>query len=185
MFWTTPSETRNFLALDPYFGSKNRPGVKAAYRSAAYILRAALCDELDVDPAELEVVNLAPVGSFPKRVGRIILGDRNPNGAGYAVALSEKLQEIFEIIKESPPESTNWKWLSGLTNESHRSSCSTSCNDCIRYYTNQGEHGLMDWRLGLDLLRILANPTELLFADSVGSFDEAVQDLENMIIGRT
>ena len=74
---------------------------------------------------------------------------------------SEKLEEIFEIIKESPPESTNWKWLSGLTNESHRSSC-TSCNDCIRYYTNQGEHGLMDWRLGLDLLRILANPTELL-----------------------
>jgi len=139
-----------------------------------------LCDELDVDPVELEVVNLAPVGSFPNRIGRIILSDRNPNGAGYAVSLSEKLQEILEIVSGRITIPSKWKWLSFLTNESHQSNCNTSCNDCIRYYTNQGEHGLMDWRLGLDLLRILANPDELLYTDLQVSLDEALEQLEDL-----
>ena len=44
VFWTTPSETRNFLALDPYFGSKNRPGVKAAtaLQPTSYVLHYAM-----------------------------------------------------------------------------------------------------------------------------------------------
>ena len=166
VFWVHPDGGRQHLILDPYIGGSNRPGVRAAYRSAAYILRAAICDELDIDPVELEVVNLAPIGTNQNRVGRIILSDRDPNGAGFAVALSDNLQNILSVINGEEPEDRDWTWLRMLVSEEHQNSCQSSCTDCIRYYTNQNEHGLMDWRLGLDLLRVLANENENHFADS-------------------
>ena len=70
VYWVHPDGPREGLVLDPYLGGRARP--KAAYRSAAYILRAALCDELDVDPSELEIVNLAPIAVADQRLGRII-----------------------------------------------------------------------------------------------------------------
>ena len=30
----------------------------------------------------------------------------------------------------------------------------SSCYDCIRDYSNQNVHGLLDWRLGLDIARL-------------------------------
>ena len=80
VFWVHPMEGANTYS-GSLLGGSNRPGVRAAYRSAAYILGAAICDELDIDPVELEVVNLAPIGTNQNRVGRIILNDRNP-GSG-------------------------------------------------------------------------------------------------------
>jgi len=165
VFWVHPDGGRQHLTLDPYIGGSNRPGVRAAYRSAAYILRAAICDELDIDPVELEVVNLAPIGTNQDRVGRIILSDRDPNGAGFAVSLNDNLQDIFSVIIGEEPENGQWTWLRMLVSEEHQNSCQSSCTDCIRYYSNQNEHGLMDWRLGLDLLRVLANENENHFAN--------------------
>ena len=34
------------------------------------------------------------------------------------------------------------------------SNCTSSCYDCIRDYSNQQEHPILDWRLGLDLAKI-------------------------------
>ena len=165
VFWVHPDGGRQHLILDPYIGGSNRPGVRAAYRSAAYILRAAICDELDIDPVELEVVNLAPIGTNQNRVGRIILSDKDPNGAGFAVSLNDNLQNIFSVVNGEDPEYGDWTWLRMLVSDEHQNSCQSSCTDCIRYYSNQNEHGLMDWRLGLDLLRVLANEDENHFAD--------------------
>ena len=165
VFWVHPDGGRQHLILDPYIGGSNRPGVRAAYRSAAYILRAAICDELDIDPVELEVVNLAPIGTNQNRVGRIILSDRNPNGSGFAVSLNDNLQNILSVVNGEEPEDGDWTWLRNLVSEEHQNSCQSSCTDCIRYYSNQNEHGLMDWRLGLDLLRVLANENENHFAN--------------------
>ena len=44
-----------------------------------------------------------------------------------------------------------------LLNSQHRDSCLSSCYDCIRDYSNQQNHALLDWRLGLDLARLSAN----------------------------
>ena len=62
--------------------------------------------------------------------------------------------------------------------DGHRRTCSTSCTDCIRYYSNQGEHGLMDWRLGLDLLRVLADPEEVLLGDEEDDLSARIAGLD-------
>ena len=41
-----------------------------------------------------------------------------------------------------------------LVSEEHASECASSCYDCIRDYSNQSVHSLLDWRLGLDLARL-------------------------------
>ena len=39
----------------------------------------------------------------------------------------------------------------------HMRRCETSCPDCLRHYRNMPYHGLLDWRLGLAVVRILAD----------------------------
>ena len=41
-----------------------------------------------------------------------------------------------------------------LTMPEHKSGCTSSCYDCIRDYSNQDVHGILDWRLGLDIARL-------------------------------
>ena len=41
----------------------------------------------------------------------------------------------------------------------------TACYDCMLNYRNMRYHGLLDWRLGLSLLRVLADPTYQAGAD--------------------
>jgi len=45
----------------------------------------------------------------------------------------------------------------GLTAPKHREGCDSSCPDCLRHYRNMSYHGLLDWRLGLSLLRVFAD----------------------------
>ena len=187
VFWLHPEDTHDFLSIDPWRNQRNRPGIKASYRSAAYILRGALSFELDVDPAELEVVNLAPVGSNDKRVGRIILCDKDANGAGFAISLEQNLESILDKViginhrgmRRGFGVNGEWKFISYITSEEHRNDCDSSCTRCIRYYSNQGEHGLMDWRLGLDLLRLLRNPEDDFFATCKGNLSETLDELES------
>ena len=40
----------------------------------------------------------------------------------------------------------------------HSHECISSCYDCIRDYSNQQYHNLLDWRLGLDIARLADNP---------------------------
>ena len=179
VFWVHPSNSlkSQYLMIDPYYFSHKRPGVKAAYISAAYLLRSAICHKLDVDPDELEVVNLAPVGVFPERVGRIILSDKDANGAGFSVSLDNNFESIINFIGGISEDSEEWGWLSNVIGKTHRNSCTTSCTECIRYYSNQGLHGLMDWRLGLDILRMCRNPEDNFFAECVDSLEKTLEDL--------
>jgi DEAD/DEAH box helicase domain-containing protein len=45
-----------------------------------------------------------------------------------------------------------------LTSKKHGDVCDHACPDCIRSYRNMSFHGLLDWRLGLSMLRVMANP---------------------------
>jgi len=57
-----------------------------------------------------------------------------------------------QIVSLSPPPDS---FPGFLISEQHRS-CESSCYDCLRQYRNMSYHGLLDWRLGLSLLRIFA-----------------------------
>jgi len=43
------------------------------------------------------------------------------------------------------------------TREQHVQDCSASCNRCLREFNNQSYHGLLDWRLALDMARLAAD----------------------------
>jgi hypothetical protein len=64
------------------------------------------------------------------------------------------LDELFNPDADEP-DIGPFGWIEDLLSENHRDNCQASCTSCIRYYSNMREHGLMDWRLGLSLLRLL------------------------------
>ncbi|HEY9692455.1 MAG TPA: DEAD/DEAH box helicase [Oculatellaceae cyanobacterium] len=140
------------LCLDPV-----APGsaVKAAYYSAAFILRAVAAQELDIDPEELDVSGLRQVelDGTGEKVGEIVISDRLANGSGFAYWLANHWQEIL-IDKILNSGNT---FASAIMSQQHRDKCDSSCYDCLQQYRNMNYHGLLDWRLGLSLLRGLAS----------------------------
>lgn len=146
-----PSHVREGLCLDPLFSSG---GVKAAYYSAAFIVRTVAAEELDTDPEEFDVSNVRqidlPDGS---KAGEIVLNDHLPNGAGFVAWISTHWPGLLDVaIATDRPANT---FIGALTSRAHRSACDSSGYDCLRQYRNMSYHGLLDWRLGLSLLRAL------------------------------
>lgn len=45
------------------------------------------------------------------------------------------------------------KWMS----DKHQGDCDTSCNLCLRDFHNQVYHGWLDWRLALDMARLISS----------------------------
>lgn len=48
--------------------------------------------------------------------------------------------------------------------------CLTACPKCISNHTNQAFQPILDWRLGLDYIKVLRNPGEDLGANGSGAF---------------
>jgi hypothetical protein len=130
--------------------------VKAAYYSAAFIIRSAAAQLLDIDPEELDISNVRriqnPDGRF---LGEIVISDHLANGAGFAAQIQKQWADILEsIVYQNPDPDT---FAGSLIANTHASNCDSSCYDCLRQYRNMNYHGLLDWRLGLSLLRILSS----------------------------
>jgi len=141
------------LCLDPLaFGA----AVKAAFYSAAFTVRSVTAEELDIEPEELEVSGLRQVQLEDRRVGEIVISDRLPNGSGFTYWLAHHWQEILFGIVNADPEADTF--AGHLISPQHRHNCDSSCYDCLRQYRNMNYHGLLDWRLGISLLRALTNP---------------------------
>lgn len=147
-----PSSVPPGISLNPL---TRGAAVKAAYYSAAFILRSVAGDRLDIDPEELDISDVTRAdlgdGSY---VGEIIINDHLPNGAGFTSWMASNWRDVLnQIVSLSPPYDS---FPGFLISEEHRT-CESSCYDCLRQYRNMSYHGLLDWRLGLSLLRILAN----------------------------
>jgi hypothetical protein len=145
------------IVLDQLRKGSNRlqgGAVRAAYYSAAFILRSTAADYLDIDPEELEISTVRRIesesGSF---MGEIVIGDHLPNGAGFANQIHKDWRNLLELILGASPE--DGSFAGALISERHRNRCDSSCPDCLRQYRNMSYHGLLDWRLGLSLIRIL------------------------------
>jgi hypothetical protein len=155
----TLSTTPAGLTLDPFPSDPVQPAnarshaIRAAYYSAAFLLQRILADELDVDPSEIEVADLTP-RDLPDhtRVADIILADELPNGSGFVRELHTRLQALLPKALDSGDPV---KFMKAVFAYAHRASCLDSCYDCLRVYRNMNYHGLLDWRLGLSLLRLM------------------------------
>ena len=135
--------------------NENSFAVRAAFLSWGFLARKAVSSYLDIDSAELTV------GYYisPKtQKAEIFFVERLENGAGYCNFLSgRKYPEIpFKAIIAPLVEGGNI--YSQLVETDHSHECISSCYDCIRDYSNQQYHNLLDWRLGLDIARLADNP---------------------------
>ncbi len=138
---------------------------RAAWFSFAFFLRAAAAAELDIDTQELDAGFRTLLGATGAPIGQAFLSDKLENGAGYCRWLGEASNFEKALIqgdadKSLRKESTAAKWMDltpgagPLAPRPHGLECDTSCNRCLRDFYNLPYHGLLDWRLALDMVRV-------------------------------
>ena len=139
--------------------SRLTPGFRAAALSAAFlIVDYASRELLDVDPEEIEIleprVQILQDGQF---MPVIQMADQLVNGSGLCNRLSQLgasgqpiVVEVMKELARTPADHA----LKDLFEHSHRSECLLGCYKCLHRYGNQAYHGLLDWRLGLDAIRL-------------------------------
>lgn len=139
------------VSLNPLVENKNYYAVRAAFLSWGYLLRRSIASYLDIDTAELNIgYNVSSITHKPE----IFIVERLENGSGYCNFLSgRKYRNVpFEAIVK--PLIEGGELYEFLCSPSHLGNCMSSCYDCIRDYSNQQEHQILDWRLGLDMAKI-------------------------------
>jgi hypothetical protein len=144
------------LDLDP---TRSGSALRAAHYSAASILTRVAAVRLDIDPEEIEIcgVHLARLGAGPRFAGKVMLADRLPNGSGYVGWMRDQWEALLRGVVEQ---------TDGFAARAiHRCSCDLACYRCLLSYRNRHLHGLMDRRLGLELLQVLLDATYSAGAD--------------------
>lgn len=128
-------------------------GIKAAYYSAAFMLKAIAAEKLDIDPDEFDISNVRQIELAPgESVGEIVISDYLANGAGFTKWVSDNWQCLLErATNPNEPDSV----VGAILAQEHQNDCDSSCYGCLRNYRNMAYHALLDWRLGMSLIRTL------------------------------
>lgn len=146
------NKTPKSVNLSPIFETNaNSYAVRAAFLSWGYLVRKAISSYLDIDSSELNVgFYIVP----QTKKAEIFFVENLENGAGYCNFLSGR--RYTNVPREAiiEPLSEGGEIYNQLTSEEHLSGCTSSCYDCIRDYSNQNVHSILDWRLGLDIARL-------------------------------
>jgi len=152
---------------------------RAAWYSFAFWLRVAAASLLDVDALELQAGfrSLEQNGAI---IGQAFLCDQLENGAGYCRFLAQpnEFQQLIDRADPTIPGSIASQWMNP---QAHGSECDTSCNLCLRDYQNLAYHGLLDWRLALDMARLVSNPASAIDLNS--SWDHFQNPWLNLVQG--
>ena len=169
-----PGSVSPGLYLDPFptEGASNEQvarshGIRAAYYSAAFLFQRILADRLDVDPQEIEVADIAQRTVGNSKVGEIVLADELANGSGFVRVMHDRLKEW---LPDAIADNGGIKYMTRILDAAHRADCKDSCYHCLRVYRNMNYHGLLDWRLGTSMLRVLADKDHVVGTD--GNFDK-------------
>ena len=158
----------------------NRSAIRAAFYSAAFLLQRALADKLDVQPDEIEICEkIDDKFEYPS----LYLSDALPNGAGIVSYLYQdgKLEELIRSIVsfdsfDANKTSKEKSFMQSIISDEHRCNCLTACQKCMLTYSNRGFHHILDWRLGVGLLRLMLDENYDFGFDAShrGDFDEMV-----------
>jgi ATP-dependent helicase YprA (DUF1998 family) len=157
-------------SLDLNLITGNKSAIKAAYYSAAFILQRVTADILDIEPREIEISELKNTDGIPY----LFLSDAAPNGSGFVNYLYQNFNDILDQILNG-----EHSFIKAIIK--HREHCNTSCQKCLNSYDNAGYHHVLDWRLGIGLLRLMkeANYTFGLY-DNISNYFE-LNDLYSLI----
>lgn len=146
--------------LEQYTLDGLNPYHKAAFLSWAFLLRKAICDRLDIETNEFDVgYRVNPDSCKPEAY----IVEKADNGAGYCNYLNgttdpEIAEEVF--IKFLLPEGRTYQEI--LMKKEHNERCNSSCYDCLRDYYNQQHHGLLNWRMALDVAALANDENTIL-----------------------
>lgn len=132
----------------------SRYKIRAAWASVAELLGKAIVYREDIEPTEISVgIRFEPQedANTGKRrdLWSVFIADNLDNGAGYSSSYGTPaaLDALLSYVGS--------RLGADLCGERHRPTCFSSCYDCLRHYGNRYSHGDLDWRLGLDLIRLL------------------------------
>jgi hypothetical protein len=119
---------------------------------------------MDVDALELQAGMRTTTDANFGVTGQAFLCDQLENGAGYCRYLGQP-EQFTALLTHADPSAVSSlaaKWMAeaqvGDAFIGHGPECDTSCNLCLRDFNNLPYHGLLDWRLALDMARIAASP---------------------------
>lgn len=130
-------------------------GVRAGLLSATQLIvqRAALA--MDIDPEEFDPLE-------PRiQAGRPVLqiADYLSNGAGFCRRLAEDNGRfVMQLVRSMAEDTSRDPLTASYLGGDHREKCKAACYRCLQRYGNRSYHGLLDWRLGLSVLRTLIEP---------------------------
>jgi len=133
--------------------------VRATMLSFGFLLRRAACTYFDVNQAELRV----GIRSITRQTGdqprvQVYLADALANGAGYCRHLAEP--RILEALLTDMALGTNGESLKGMRQHfEDPARCAASCYFCLLSYENLRYHGLMNWRLAMDVVELVQSGT--------------------------
>ncbi len=132
-------------------------GLRAAAVSASYFITYAASRELDIDPDEIEVLEpLIRKNGADKPA--LHFADRAANGSGYCDHLGKGDRPLIATIIRRLVERSD-PWLTDVASEEHLGSCTKACYQCLMRYGNLSWHSILDWRLGMDWLALLHDPS--------------------------
>ena len=139
------------------FADPLNPVGRAAWYSFAFFMRTASAAVMDVDTLEFNA-GFRPTRELDGRVvGQAFLSDTLQNGAGYCWWLGQP-DNFSRLLREGDVgqfASSAKKWITSP----HGEECDTSCNRCLRDFYNLSYHGLLDWRLAIDMVRLALDPS--------------------------
>ena len=133
--------------------------VRASLLSAAFQIVGRSALALDIDPEELEVIEpRSALGIHGHEVPVLQFADFLVNGAGFCSALGQAphgQRPLIADILQAIVDDANGYPRRDCEAAAHRAACGRACYGCLLRYSNQPFHGLLDWRLGLDVVSAL------------------------------
>ena len=145
---------------------------RAAWFSAATLLQRSIALELDVDSLDVEIASVHRYMEGQGGLGaELYLADEHPNGAGLVDWANRNWRELLGGCLDA---SGGLARLGSMIREecrrsNHGGQVWRSPDILLRGFRNRQLHGLIDWRLGLELLRVMR---EEAYAPGLDSFYE-------------
>ena len=118
---------------------------RAAWTSFAFALRSAAAIMLDVEVSEIAAgLKFIRANEGGELFPQVFLTDTIENGAGYVSFLGQE-KNLKTLLDAT----------ASLTAEWSRHDCDSACYSCLKDYTNNAYHSLLDWRLAGDVLDLV------------------------------
>ena len=157
----------------------NKSAIIAAFYSAATLIQRTFADKIDIQPEEIEIseVKIDPYTNLPS----VYLNDKAANGAGFVSMLSKNLEDILEdIVSGRSP------FVKSIMDNEHKGDCATSCSRCLNTYYNRGLHHVLDWRLGMDVIKLMIDKNYQMGFDDLantpyGDLADVLNELGNRV----